>query len=88
MVMQSPNSAPVPAETLTNKSQTMLERLDRCIDRSRNIVDRLHGARPRDAGAAAVGGPQAMPSIDRYLDLMHERMGEIEDELARADGRI
>lgn len=75
----------VPAQpTISNQAAALLERLDRVIDTSRAITDRLLGPRPREASInQKAAGNEISPSIERLLDLAHNRMSEIEEELTR-----
>jgi hypothetical protein len=73
------------ARSLSTQAASMLERLDRSIDTARSVSDRLYGHRPREAGNNSVKGDPSMPSLERMLEHMHDRMSALEDELARAN---
>lgn len=78
------NAVPSPQPTLTSQANALLGRLDGALETSRTVTDRLLGPRPREASNDKSGSPIAV-SVERLLELMHVRVGEIEEELSRAN---
>lgn len=85
---QSSNILNPKPQRLTGDLEHLLSRLSEARGRLDKIGDQLHGSAPEAVGNALAAPPPSTMTLRRYIDLSHEVLTRIEQEIGRIEDRL